>query len=306
MKESGLDYIVTNQEKSDLKKFVFWEPGSCLSLFDCSIKNSKKCEICLEYSSADMGFSCTKDHFNCWLCLGDHIEHATGPDAVGKSIDEKTGNLVCPSYECSEHIKLLSLAREKVPENIFELLNKKMTEFETKKAVEKELKKQEARLKKQYEDLMKIKDEEERKAAHMRLEIVNDILTLRCPRCKLAFLDYTGCAALTCSNCHAGFCAMCLKDCGTDAHSHVPSCPDNVSRNVYVRENEFDEHHRKRREKVINEKLKGLSPKTRRLLLEKLGKDLEDLGIKVDADNRYDVPVDKATDKKLSFLNRFF
>jgi len=148
--------------------------------------------------------------------------------------------------------------------------------------VEKELKQQEERLRKEYEALMNIKDEEEREAARMRLDIVNEVLTLRCPRWKLAFLDYEGCAALTCaaSTCKAGFCAMCLEDCGTDAHPHVPRCPENTT-GMFVPAAVFKEHHRKRQEEIINEKCKLLSTKTRDLLLEKIGKDLRDLGITV-------------------------
>lgn len=57
-----------------------------------------------------------------------------------------------------------------------------------------------------------------------RSHIVNEFLTLRCPRCKRAFDDYSGCAALTCDNCNCGFCAKCFEDCGTDAHAHCNDC----------------------------------------------------------------------------------
>ena len=50
-----------------------------------------------------------------------------------------------------------------------------------------------------------------------------DCLNLRCPRCKMVFNDYDGCNALRCGNpdCRAAFCAVCLQDCGNDAHSHA-------------------------------------------------------------------------------------
>ena len=182
-------------------------------------------------------------------------------------------------------ITLLNLVEKKVPEKIYYLITEKKTEFKTKQAVEKEPKEQGARLRKEHDDLMKIKDEDEREAARMRLEIVNEVLTLSCPRCKMAFLDYTGCAALTCANgnCKASFCAICLKDCGADSYAHVVICPENTSKKLFVNVADFSKHQRKRRERIINEKLNRLSAKTRGLLLEKIGKDLADLGIKVNA-----------------------
>lgn len=52
---------------------------------------------------------------------------------------------------------------------------------------------------------------------------ISDEINLRCPRCKVVFHDYDGCNALSCavSTCKAAFCAICLKDCGKDAHPHV-------------------------------------------------------------------------------------
>lgn len=210
-----------------------------------------------------------------------HACHKAGL-GCGKAIDEKSGNLRCPYHGCSDEITMLNIAKERVPGRIFALIEKQKTDFTTKKAVKKELKEQEERLRKEYETLMNIRDEEEREAARMRLDIVDEVLTLRCPRCKLAFLDYDGCAALTCaaSTCKAGFCAVCLNDCGADAHAHILRCPENES-GMHVPLVVFKEHHRKRQEVIINEKLKGLSARTRGLLLEKIGKDLRDLGITV-------------------------
>merc|ERR1712039_226055 len=53
-----------------------------------------------------------------------------------------------------------------------------------------------------------------------RLKIIDDIFTLKCPRCNLAFLDYDNCSAITCAGCSCGFCSYCLEDCGKDAHQH--------------------------------------------------------------------------------------
>jgi hypothetical protein len=68
--------------------------------------------------------------------------------------------------------------------------------------------------------------EEEREVLRHRNHLANEVLTLHCPReaCHQAFVDFTGCFALTCSRCACGFCAMCLQDCGADAHAHVRGC----------------------------------------------------------------------------------
>ena len=57
-------------------------------------------------------------------------------------------------------------------------------------------------------------------------------LTLSCPQCHQAFLDYNGCMALTCSRagCGCGFCAICQADCGKDAHGHVGQWGDTGQR----------------------------------------------------------------------------
>ena len=68
-----------------------------------------------------------------------------------------------------------------------------------------------------------------------RTHIVENILTLKCPRCTQAFDVFSGCFALTCSraDCACGFCAWCLADCGGDAHAHVLTCPSNPQQGSY-------------------------------------------------------------------------
>jgi hypothetical protein len=55
----------------------------------------------------------------------------------------------------------------------------------------------------------------------LRNRVVEEILTLHCPRCAQAFFDFEGCFALKCSKCPCNFCGWCLEDCGKDAHPHV-------------------------------------------------------------------------------------
>jgi predicted Zn-ribbon and HTH transcriptional regulator len=80
-------------------------------------------------------------------------------------------------------------------------------------------------------ELQRRLEEEERREAvdraerlrKMRQHIVEEVVNLRCPRCRAVFADYDGCDALKCpmAGCGCGFCALCLADCGADAHQHV-------------------------------------------------------------------------------------
>ena len=56
-----------------------------------------------------------------------------------------------------------------------------------------------------------------RRARTLYNELAEDLCD-RCPRCGKVFYDYDGCNALRCE-CGCAFCAICLKDCGVDAHA---------------------------------------------------------------------------------------
>jgi hypothetical protein len=63
-----------------------------------------------------------------------------------------------------------------------------------------------------------------------RQHVVEQLLTLKCPRCEAAFLDFTGCFALACHFCDCRFCGYCLADSGVGAqgdkanHAHLTGC----------------------------------------------------------------------------------
>ena len=58
--------------------------------------------------------------------------------------------------------------------------------------------------------------------------LLDDILTLCCPACGLAFSDFDGCLALEC-RCGAFFCGLCLEHCDSwhECHAHVRNCSHN-------------------------------------------------------------------------------
>ena len=119
---------------------------------------------------------------------------------------------------------------------------------------------------------------------------MDEALTLRCPRCSAAFAEFDGCFALHCSNntCRCGFCAWCLKDCGTDAHPHVRHCVENASQrgdydSFFSTTEEFRKHHNKKRVTKVQALLKeaDLNKNATEKLRELMKKDLEDLKIEL-------------------------
>ena len=117
------------------------------------------------------------------------------------------------------------------------------------------------------------------KVRQIRLVIVERDLLLRCPRCAVEFDDYDNCNALTCGKCGAGFCAMCLVDCGGDAHDHIREAHPKAMFDRLA----FEAVHRKRRAGLVVDAVRALASEgeaLQRALVAELGKaDLPGLGI---------------------------
>jgi hypothetical protein len=157
-------------------------------------------------------------------------------------------------------------------------------------AVGEALQEQEERAKKQMdelqEQLQRLAAGQEAAVLRHRKAIVNDILTLKCPRqaCRCAFIDFSGCFALTCTQCKCEFCAYCLEDCGGDAHRHVANCQYNIApgKGVFASFHVFERAQRDRRTRLIREYLaQHVDTAMRAPLVQALARDLADLGIHV-------------------------
>ena len=120
---------------------------------------------------------------------------------------------------------------------------------------------------------------EELQIEQTRHHIVERLLTLKCPRCEAAFLDFNGCLALTCHRCRCGFCAFCLADCGTDAHAHVAACPHNVRGGGYGAPGDFVEAQRNRRQRMVADYLATLEAGLRDKVIQACEQDFRDLNV---------------------------
>jgi serine/threonine protein kinase len=139
----------------------------------------------------------------------------------------------------------------------------------------------EARFERERTRIATLKEEELRVEQTCR-HIQERILTLKCPRCAAAFLDFEGCFALTCHRCRCGFCAYCLADCGNDAHAHVARCPHNRrNREVFGRDEDFQAAQHQRRERMLQEYLATVDVFIRAKVVGACRRYFEDLGMRV-------------------------
>ena len=107
------------------------------------------------------------------------------------------------------------------------------------------------------------------------------LLTLKCPRCEAAFLDFNGCFALTCHRCACAFCAYCLQNCGDDAHRHVARCGRNPSSDVFGTVEQFEASQRQRRQEMVRSYLSELEPTLRARVVQACQQDFQDLQVHV-------------------------
>ncbi|KAL6048511.1 Ankyrin repeat and protein kinase domain-containing protein 1 [Balamuthia mandrillaris] len=136
-----------------------------------------------------------------------------------------------------------------------------------------------------FEDRLKAErqmwEEESSRQKHRRY-IIEHILTLQCPRCQQAFVDFDGCFALECNRCNAALCGWCLQDCGTDAHKHVRACSFSFLEGVkgYFGTFEmFKEAQRRRQVRWLEEYVGRLPPAEQEQVVASLQQELSDLGI---------------------------
>lgn len=242
----------------------------------------RSCCICLEGGfQLGCGLECRAApanvaHFVCASCLGQHVETALGADLYVRQAAK--GLVRCPVRPC--HAPAYShgdLARHlKAP--LFDRYVAALASLgEAAMAAETEVRIQ-ARLDAKV-SRMQASSRQER-AQEIRHKVVDEILTVKCPMCRQAFVDFEGCFALTCSRCGCGLCAWCGRYCGIDAHEHVRTCSASQAPGaLFGSSKQFNEALRRRRTKRLRDFLHGLDTEMRGPLLEALSGDLKDLGI---------------------------
>jgi phage FluMu protein Com len=118
------------------------------------------------------------------------------PDATGSLVDT-SGWVKCPHPKCTEVYTAQLMIDNKADAAATEALEKLRTMAHGYKeaAAAKAQLLEEIRL--EDERIQSIKDGDEREAHILKKRIIDDILSLKCPRCRAVFSDFDGCFALT-------------------------------------------------------------------------------------------------------------
>lgn len=213
---------------------------------------------------------------------------AESGDNVGR-LEQRQARIVCPASK-HQHGKCQSthfadeLLAKHITGSALQLYLKarlKVAEKQLSSKLEKE--KQEA-IEKEVKRLTEM-DEAAREVERAFRHITQQLLTLRCPRCHSAFLDFEACCALPCSSCPCNFCAYCLKDCDTDAHAHVAHCGSNnhPTKNVFNSKENVEAAQRQRKQGLVQQYLSTLGPDLRARVVKRCATEFRDLRINITA-----------------------
>ena len=258
----------------------------------------RECCVCFDEVNIAAGVECAgrPAHFLCDACFGQHCLAFAQEDL--HVLTARGGRLYCPERRkqggvwqcCTDHAANdfppeLAYPAETVaahvPAAAFEALLHARGRIQEQQLVQQLEQQFEERLAAERRRVQALRADELRIEQTVR-HIQEKILTLHCPRCDLAFLDFTGCFALTCHGCRCSFCAYCLADCGADAHAHVANCPHSLRRgDMYGDWASFERVQRQRRERMARNYLNAIDHGIRARVLAACALDFADLGIQI-------------------------
>lgn len=209
------------------------------------------CGICFELVEVIKGLKCQKDHFLCQTCLGGYLGSLTEQDQLMGRLAQHGGGAPCFESGCTSQPltaqQLAPVASKEAFDGYMDAV-KRLVEKRTVDELERQL--QERMEAFQREGIQNF-------TAKRHIDhIVDEILTLRCPRCRAPFYDFNDgdCFALKCP-CRTQFCGYCLADCGADAHQHVICCPHNTVGGLFHPDGArgFHQVQRTRRQRLVRD-----------------------------------------------------
>ena len=224
----------------------------------------RTCSVCMDENlPLSNGIECAnrgEKHFLCNACFVDHV-HAESTSEM-RVIMARKAEIRCPHARLgceSAAFDELQVARvcSLVPETglaAHRSLSKALLSLKEQKLAESMEETNKKRLQIEIKRLQEL-DADQRAVIGHRNEIIEDILTLKCPACSQAFLDFVGCFALSCSKCPCNFCAWCLMSSNDDQknHAHVVRCERSKSAGQFFGSFDlFNAAQKQRRQQLLN------------------------------------------------------
>jgi len=240
---------------------------------------TRTCVVCMEDRRAILdGVECCggeAGHFVCDECFSRHAQAQIERQEFDGEVRCPMASAALGPRRCSSDPYPFAVLARHSSARVVDSWSSKRLELREQALARKMETEYEARLEQQIRERLARQSEEAAIESACK-HICDKILTLACPRCGAAFVDYDGCHALTCrrQGCGCAFCALCLEDCGEDAHAHLAICESNASKGLYG--GGFEEAQRVRRAKAVEEYLKG-SPLLRERVLARCESQLREL-----------------------------
>ena len=229
-------------------------------------QDDQTCCICYEpIEEIETVISCKNNlHFICEDCIKETLEAQATP----AKLRANAGKVLCPFPNCPSAPWTMQDAASWPSKDAREIFSELLDRFVTLLSQPNQSTSNQAENQQIVGDMAELRK--------YRAFIVENIINIKCPGCRMVFTDYEGCDALTCHNCGIGFCALCLAHCGTDAHQHVHS----VHGQVYGGNENFNRTHSARRIQDIGKYLVETVPPAKVLkLFNLMERDLQDLRI---------------------------
>lgn len=193
----------------------------------------KECSICCD-NNVTFLLSCSNScsYEICISCLQNYINNVEI-----HSLKEILNENKIKCIHCNGNYSKCMLAKN-LSEDDFNTIEK-LVSIKERNLIEKEI----------FENIKK-QEKNQSKFLHQ----VSDVLTLKCPSCYQAFVDFDACTCLKCSRCNSFFCGWCLRESFSsmqECQKHVVNC-NPYKKDTFCKLNIWENYHQKKNiEKLI-------------------------------------------------------
>mmetsp|Transcript_30659 Transcript_30659/g.86720 ORF Transcript_30659/g.86720 Transcript_30659/m.86720 type:complete len:1056 (-) Transcript_30659:200-3367(-) len=271
---------------------VLQDPFLKAASAEAAAEELASCVVCWDTKRRAAGAHCTAAttagrHFTCGTCLSAFVASVAGSEqARHLELANLDGALPCPAEACPGRLPPADMMCHLTTEACKQYHEALRSGLEGRTAMRLETD-YEQRLAELLAELVRTQAKadgtQEERALRAEQHVIENILTLKCPRCSVAIFDFDGCFAITCARCGAGLCGWCLQDCGKDAHPHVAVCRWNESpggNGIYFAPHAlFEKSANRRRSLAVQRYVEGLDGELRRLVKKRLMPHMQALGI---------------------------